>query len=215
MFVRAGARRRAATLSIVFALAAGCSGPDSDPPFAFIRVTPPYGVIGTEFTADASRSTDDDDPVESLEVRWDWNDDGAWDTGFTTEKKATRRYDAEGTWPIRLQVRDTEGLTDTTRNYVHVFVPTGCLAEAAPASGDAPLTVTFSATATGGHDLFLFRWDFADGATDSGDVVAHTFAAPGIYDVALSVTDVVFVQPDCFDTVRVEVGEALGAGRSP
>jgi len=215
MSLHTGARRGAAILATLLLIAAGCSKPDSDPPFAFIRVIPPYGVIGTEFTLDASRSTDDDDPLEALQVRWDWNGDNTWDTEYTTEKTARRRYDVEGTLPIRLEVRDTDGLTDTTRNYVHVFVPTGCTAEAAPASGPAPLAVAFSAAATGGHDIFVFRWDFADGATDSGEVVSHTFAAPGAYDVVVRVTDVVFEQADCLDTVRVEVGQATSAILTP
>lgn len=206
MHVRIGAPKSAAILLTLLAIAASCSKPDSDPPFAFFRITPPYGVIGTEFTVDASRSTDDDDALDALQVRWDWNDDNAWDTEFTTEKTAKRRYDVEGTLPIRLEVRDTSGLTDTTRSYLHVFLPTECTAEATPASGSAPLAVTFSAVATGGHDIFDFRWDFADGAIDSGEAVAHTFAAPGDYDVVLRVIDVVFDQADCLDTVRVEVG---------
>ncbi|MFN0152608.1 MAG: PKD domain-containing protein [bacterium] len=215
MSVRNNARNSAVIVAALWAIVAGCSNPDSDPPFAFFRIFPPYGLVGTEFTVDASRSTDDDDALNALQVRWDWNDDDTWDTEFTTEKTMRRRYDVEGTFPIRLEVRDTNGLTDTTRNYVHVFVPTMCTAEAAPASGAAPLTVTFSGIATGSHDIFVFRWDFADGAVDSGEVVAHTFAAPGSYDVVLSVVDVVFEQPDCLDTVRVEVGEAPAARFAP
>jgi PKD repeat protein len=51
-------------------------------------------------------------------------------------------------------------------------------------------TITFDAS--GSYDdgtIVDYTWDFGDGATASGAVVMHTFAAEGIYAVVLTITD--------------------------
>ena len=57
---------------------------------------------------------------------------------------------------------------------------------ATPASGAAPLTVSFSDASTGA--ISAWAWDFGDGSTSSARNPAHTFDAPGIYGVTLTVT---------------------------
>ena len=51
--------------------------------------------------------------------------------------------------------------------------------------GIAPLTVVFSNTSSGGYAESL--WDFGDGATSTEENPVHTYAAPGIYTVVLTV----------------------------
>ena len=48
--------------------------------------------------------------------------------------------------------------------------------QAAPTSGQAPLTVAFVATATGEGTL-SYAWDFGDGGTASGSTATHTLPA--------------------------------------
>lgn len=57
----------------------------------------------------------------------------------------------------------------------------------APISGTAPLTVTFSASNTGGP-ISAYRWDFGDGMTGLQTAPSHTYAAPGVYTVSLLAT---------------------------
>lgn len=198
-------------LALVAALTiAGCSedsgtNPQPIPPTARIRVVPPYGRIGTEFTFDASRSRDGEDSLGVLEVRWDWGGDGEWDTEFSLEKTALHRFDEAGTFPVLLEVRDSSGLTATTRTFVHLFLPTECTASAEPVAGTAPLEVAFDVVATGGHGIFYFFWAFGEGDTLAVDTPTRIFEAPGTYEVVLRVVDPVYVQPDCFDTLRIEV----------
>ncbi|MCA9728540.1 MAG: SUMF1/EgtB/PvdO family nonheme iron enzyme [Candidatus Eisenbacteria bacterium] len=95
---------------------------DNTPPTAAFTVTPGVVAAGTVVEVDASPSTDAEDP-SVLEVRWDWEDDGAWDTEFMTGRTANHRYDSPGSNPIRLEVRDAAGSTaQTTRSLV--VVPT-------------------------------------------------------------------------------------------
>jgi PKD repeat protein len=65
-----------------------------------------------------------------------------------------------------------------------------CVANAAPASGTAPLTVTFggSATLSGCSSQPTFAWAFGDGASGSGYDATHTYSASGSYTWTLTVT---------------------------
>jgi PKD repeat protein len=56
--------------------------------------------------------------------------------------------------------------------------------------------VSFEATASGAPPI-LYAWDFGDGTTDIGEVVTHTFDAPGVYTVTLTATN-------CAGDVQVE-----------
>jgi PKD repeat protein len=82
-------------------------------PMAAFTVTPAAGPITTVFTVDASGSSDGEDELSALEVRWDWEDDGAYDTDWRVTKTATHTYAVSGTHTVRLEVRDTDGMTDT------------------------------------------------------------------------------------------------------
>lgn len=64
--------------------------------------------------------------------------------------------------------------------------------DADPASGKAPVTVTFTnrSTFTPGA-LMAYGWDFGDGGTSADANPVHTFAAAGNYEVQLNVTTAV------------------------
>jgi PKD repeat protein len=75
-----------------------------------------------------------------------------------------------------------------------------------PASGAAPLAVTFEARVSGCTGRCRFRWEFGDGATDEQRQVEHVFTRPGEYNAvgtlndgagrtATCVTDVVVTKP--------------------
>jgi hypothetical protein len=70
-------------------------------------------------SVNASGSADAEDADGLLEVRWDWEDDGIWDTEWSTVKTGSHEYAAPGTYTIRLEVQDVGGLSgDTTRQVV-------------------------------------------------------------------------------------------------
>jgi len=52
--------------------------------------------------------------------------------------------------------------------------------------------VVFNASESDDADSMIsdYAWDFGDGNTDTGDVVSHIFADPGVFSVQLTVTDV-------------------------
>ena len=60
---------------------------------------------------------------------------------------------------------------------------------ASPTSGPAPLSVFFEdRSMLPGASITEWRWDFGDGVKSSERNPAHTFTAPGTYDVSLTVT---------------------------
>lgn len=79
-------------------------------PRAFFTVSPASAPANAMFVVNASASVDRQDTTASLEVRWDWEGDGVWDTGWSTSKSSSHPYPLEGNFTIRLQVRDSAGL---------------------------------------------------------------------------------------------------------
>ncbi len=57
-----------------------------------------------------------------------------------------------------------------------------------PASGPAPLSVSFS-TANSTGNISSYSWDFGDGDKDTGAAVTHTYTIPGTYTTQLEVFD--------------------------
>ena len=115
-----------AVLSAVLALTTTC-GEDDKPtlpvntaPTACFTVSPDSGTTETVFQFDASCSSDKKGPASDLEVRWDWESDGTWDTPYSTTKTASHQYSTTGTKTITLEVKDTGGLTDQTTRQVQV-----------------------------------------------------------------------------------------------
>ncbi len=65
------------------------------------------------------------------------------------------------------------------------------MATVEPASGTAPLEVTFDASGSSDPDgsIASYEWAFGDGATATGVTATHTYTAGGSYTVTLTVTD--------------------------
>jgi len=69
--------------------------------------------------------------------------------------------------------------------------PPVAVATAIPASGTAPLTVSFDGSGSSDPDgtVVSHAWSFGDGTSTSGPLVSHTYAAAGTYTATLTVTD--------------------------
>ncbi|MBI9039282.1 MAG: PKD domain-containing protein, partial [Bacteroidales bacterium] len=92
----------------------------NNPPLASFEIIPLIGEINENFQLDASGSTDNETPAAELMFRWDWTNDGTFDTEYSTQKTETHAYDANGTYTIKLEVKDGEGLTATTTRQAFV-----------------------------------------------------------------------------------------------
>lgn len=99
----------------------------SDPPLPSFRVTPESGTVFTIFEFDASSTTDPDHQIEYLSFRWDWNDDGTYETEWSASCRTSKRFPTcVDTIRVRLQVRDPGGEEGTYTGCIYIEpVPIG------------------------------------------------------------------------------------------
>ncbi|MFC1628499.1 protein kinase [Gemmatimonadota bacterium] len=188
-------------------------------PSALFTIRPSSGNPNTSFAFDASGSSDSLDSSAALEIRWDWTNDDAWDTQWTTEKTATHNYGRTGTWTAKVEVRNSGGRTGTFSRQVTVstapnVAPTARLA-ADKVRGDTGTQFTFDASGSSDgedplEDLEV-RWDWeSDGRWDSGWIAEktsiHRFARAGSYIVEMQIRDTSREWDDA--TLQIVVSEA-------
>ena len=116
----------------------------------------------------------------------------AWtfgDGATSTAASPTHVYATEGTFPVMLIVTDGEGLSSVpaTSNVV-VVANKPPVADFTPVITDQSLSVTASASDPDGS-VVAYTWLFGDGAQAMGATAQHTYAAPGLYAVTLTVRD--------------------------
>lgn len=78
-------------------------------PRATFSALPESGTVSTIFEFNASSSTDAEDESELLEIRWDWEGDGIWDTAWTNQKIVNHTFVSPGEYNVTLEVRDSSG----------------------------------------------------------------------------------------------------------
>jgi hypothetical protein len=89
-------------------------------PFAFFTYTPTLATAPGMFDFNASLCWDPDDSPGSLEVRWNWESDGSWDTGWSNDKSAQHTFALAGSYNVTMEVRDMAGHSDNFTAYVEV-----------------------------------------------------------------------------------------------
>jgi len=144
----------------------------------------------------SSKTHDDDGTVTA----WSWTIDCGTPSS-STQDPVTVSFCDDGTYEIRLLVRDNDGaISQEGTVSVHVSnAPPVASFEVSQTSADPP-TLRFDASAT--YDpsptgrIAHMGWDFGDGTTCPGDcqresprIVLHQYAEPGTYEVTLTVLD--------------------------
>ncbi len=106
----------------------GCEKEENNtPPVAEFSISPETGTIETIFSFDASGCSDgQDQSAAALQVRWDWENDGDYDTEFSTNKEMNHQFYTAGTYQVTLEVRDAGGLGDAMTRTLEVggIIPT-------------------------------------------------------------------------------------------
>jgi hypothetical protein len=83
----------------------------------------PYtGAPNQNITFDGSKSTDSDGTI--VGYRWDWTNDGTYDTDWLTTKTTTHAYSVVGKYTVNLQVKDNTNATSTDTATVDIIVDT-------------------------------------------------------------------------------------------
>lgn len=151
----------------------------------------PYEVNeGDSVNLDGSGSSDPD--KDALIYDWDLNNDGTYETPGMIVSASWP--DGPATKTVGLKVSDGKGgeSTDTAQVIVINVAPAvNAGPDQAVTSGD---TVGFSGSYTDPADIsdapYTIQWDFGDGSSASGTLTpTYVYPVPGIYTVALTITD--------------------------
>ena len=149
-----------------------------------------------------------------LDYEWDFDDNGSG----SFEQSPQHTYRAPGTYQATVTATDRQGKTGSAVVTV-VVSETGnqapvARATADPKSGQAPLAVQFSATATDDRPTgeLTYLWDFDDGGASAlGRSASHTYTRPGTYHATVTVTD----RGGAFDTEEVVITVENPPGNVP
>ena len=123
---------------------------------------------------------------------WDFGDGTTVSSGTPT---TTHQYGAAGSYSVRLTVTDNNELSGSVSQILTVTggTPPTATFVFSPTGPDAGATVFFNATqstASAGHRIVSYRWNWGDGKPNgSGSTASHIFDDAGIYVVVLTVTD--------------------------
>ncbi len=161
----------------------------------------PYsGTVNVSLSLSGSRSTDSDGTITGY--RWDWTNDGTYDTSWASSSSTSHIYASAGSFTVKLQVRDDDNATDTDTTKVTVSqqVP-GETEEEAPtpptANAGGPyykmvgIFIQFDGSDSYDPDgsTLEYTWTFGDGTTSTLPMPTHSYAKEGNYTVTLVVTD--------------------------
>jgi len=117
-------------------------------------------------------------------------------------------YSDPGGYMVRLTVTDAAGCTSTTNATGSSYVVANGPKAAFSASGtDVNLNSTvyfYNSTNYFGSSNTVFSWDFGDGGTSSDYYPSHTYTAPGVYVVTLTVKDASGVGT-CVSTAKLTI----------
>jgi PKD repeat protein len=129
----------------------------------------------------------------------------------------THTYTSAGTFTATLTVSDSSAPVTTASSTVNVTVsavgnPLAAFASATPTSGQIPLSVAFTGTATGGTPAYGFSWNFGDGSvTSTLQNPGHTYSAAGTFTATLTVSDSSSPVKKATSTVSVTSSPVQGA----
>lgn len=164
----------------------------NEPPHPAFTTTPATGEPSTIFTFDASNSTDLHDATLWLQVRWDWEDDGVWDTDFSLGKSAEHQYVAAATYTVRLEVMDRHAAVNSTTRQVTVSpldTTPPIIQHLVPTSVETGHAIAIAATVTdtGGVEEVTLHYR-APGAVDFatvGMVASQSAGDPDVYAASI------------------------------
>ena len=143
----------------------------------------PYSVAeNTPVIFDGSGSHDPDGSPKNLTYRWDFQNDGTWDTQWSQNPTATYTWGDDYVGVVALQVTDGE-LNDTDTADVTVFniLPSGSVSMSTPQQEEgSPITFSAHITDPGSDDIF-FKWTWGYGAPDEFSTYYNNGASPDPY----------------------------------
>ncbi|GAA2500897.1 hypothetical protein GCM10009858_44000 [Terrabacter carboxydivorans] len=181
----------------------------SSPLTAKATATPTSGnaPLSVAFTGSATGGT------APYSYSWNFGDGSA----PSTAQNPSHSYAAAGTYTATLTASDSASPAGTSTSQVTITVsavgsPLAASASATPTSGQVPLNVAFTGSATGGTPPYAYSWNYGDGsATSTAQNPSHSYAAAGTYTATLTVTDASSPAKTASSSVTVTASPIAGA----
>ena len=180
--------------------------------------TPILPVSEDTIVFDASASHDLLYPEKAMQYRWDWENDGTFDTPFSDTPQAKYSFLSDRLHFVRLEVQNYRGLINEVVKSImigHKNQPPVASFVASSIGGNTTTKIRFdlwgSRDPENSPSELLSRWDWnGDGVwdTDFSDKmeVYHIFSEPGVYTVQLNIMD----QGGLIDTISKII--SIGSG---
>jgi len=179
---------------------------ENEPPVADFIISPATGPFTQSFNFNASSSYDPNEPSSNLQVRWDFDGDGSYDTDYSNTKTAEYTYEGAGDYTVVLQVLNSEGWTDNEEKTLIVYADSVPPVPSFIIEPDSSSVQTIFLFNSGGStDQYTpagelrFRWDFdGNGVWDINEYITdstvyYKYDVPGVYRAVLEVTNNVSV----------------------
>jgi uncharacterized protein (TIGR02145 family) len=168
-------------------------------PRPHLVITPLTGTPYTEFIFDASGTKDDEDSIQTLQFRWDFDGDRQYETGYTSSSVYHYQFPTIGIYLPAVEVIDTMGLTDKASGRVVInLLDTSIVAnfDWMPKSPVSEDTIVFDASSS--HDSLYperamkYRWDWQnDGIFDTqfsdSPQASYSFLSDRLHSIRLEV----------------------------
>jgi uncharacterized protein (TIGR02145 family) len=168
-------------------------------PKPVFNVTPKTGHFRTNFLFDASKTIDDEDSLETLKFRWDFQNDGVWDTPFLDETTINHQFENMQDYTVKLTVVDPSQRSGSFTKKIELHRTDTCIvprftwtSETSRAGDPFIFDASDSYHQTDTEIDLIFKWlfpeqEYTEGSTNP--VIEHVFTTPGTKRVVLAVED--------------------------
>ena len=147
-----------------------------------------------EVSFDAIDSSERNGSYLTLRYIWDFGDQS--DEGENEKSELTHSYRVVGKYFVKMTAIDKNGESDSLTLPLEVELPLNTdpisfIKADVFATKKNHLTVNFNGSDSSDEDgiVVSYDWDFGDGTTATGPKPIHQFIGPGVFTVALKVTD--------------------------
>jgi len=181
--------------SIEIAVERGFSSPKPD-----FQVIPLSSHFMTDFIFDASLTKDDEDSLETLQFRWDFYNDGDWDTGYLDSVRTSFRFITTGKFQIKMEAKDPSNRSQYVLHWVDVHRTDTMIRPVLkinPLEGSVVDTFLFDASesyhSNDPEQILSYSWKFTNSGftflSPDSAVIQRIFQYPGPMEVILIVVD--------------------------
>jgi uncharacterized protein (TIGR02145 family) len=190
-------------LTLALTITACEKSPENDiiTPLASFKITPETGLTTTIFSFDATSTTELSQKDAPVFIRWDWENDGIWDSPYSTKSVYNHRFLIPGRYSVLMETSNIQGYKDTLT--IEVDIQQGYSApkpafRVLPDSANILAAFIFDASSTRDDEDSLenltFRWDFEgdliwDTEFTTNPVIEHQYSIPSVYYPRLQVAD--------------------------